>query len=121
MFRPSFHDATAIAVALLLAGPAWAGASDDPPPAAAEAAASFGTPVTAGQLDGARGGSGGIASDTALTGTVSNNSAHQVVTGANTISESSFAGATGIPIVIQNTGANVLIQNATVINLQFAQ
>jgi hypothetical protein len=25
----------------------------------------------------------------------------------------------GIPVVIQNSGANVLIQNATIVNLQF--
>jgi hypothetical protein len=30
----------------------------------------------------------------------------------------SFANMSGIPIVVQNSGANVLIQNATVINLQ---
>lgn len=108
MSRFSFPDAIAIAGAMVLAGPAWAG--DD---------SAFGTPVPAARLEGARGGA--IASDTALGGTVGANNASQVVTGANTISTGSFAGASGIPIVIQNTGANVLIQNATVINLQFAE
>ncbi len=50
-------------------------------------------------------------------GTVENNSATNVVTGSNTIS-ASFAGATGVPMVIQNTGNNVLIQNATIVNVQ---
>jgi hypothetical protein len=50
-------------------------------------------------------------------GTVQNNSAMNVVTGNNAIS-SSFAGANGIPMVIQNTGNNVLIQNATIVNVQ---
>jgi hypothetical protein len=50
-------------------------------------------------------------------GTVENNSATNVVTGNNTIS-ASFAGATGVPMVIQNTGNNVLIQNATIVNVQ---
>jgi hypothetical protein len=50
-------------------------------------------------------------------GTVENNSATNVVTGNNTIS-SSFAGAAGVPMVIQNTGNNVLIQNATIVNVQ---
>jgi hypothetical protein len=50
-------------------------------------------------------------------GTVENNSATNVVTGNNTIS-TSFAGATGLPMVIQNTGNNVLIQNATIVNVQ---
>lgn len=109
MFQHSFRNARAIASALLLlAGPVWAGDG-------------FGTPVSAERLAEARGGSSNIASDTTLSGTVSANSASHVITGANTIDASSFAGATGIPIVIQNTGANVLIQNATVINLQFTQ
>jgi hypothetical protein len=49
-------------------------------------------------------------------GSVDNNSATNVITGTNTIS-SSFAGAAGIPLVIQNTGNNVLIQNATIVNV----
>jgi hypothetical protein len=40
------------------------------------------------------------------------------MTGANTIDAGSFANMSGIPVVIQNSGANVLIQNATIINLQ---
>jgi hypothetical protein len=36
----------------------------------------------------------------------------------NVISGGSFANSSGLPVVIQNSGANVLIQNATVINLQ---
>jgi hypothetical protein len=34
------------------------------------------------------------------------------------IDAGSFANMSGIPVVIQNTGANVLIQNSTVVNLQ---
>lgn len=78
----------------------------------------FGAPAGALLLDDARGGDGGIASDTSLSGTVSGNAAHHVVTGSNIIQSGSFANASGVPIVIQNSGANVLIQNATVINLQ---
>ncbi len=78
----------------------------------------LGVAATASVLEGARGGTGGDASAD-LRGTVTGNSATSVATGSNTIQPSSFAGASGIPIVIQNTGANVLIQNATVINLQF--
>lgn len=79
-------------------------------------------PATLEQL---RGGSGAvadattnIASDTQLRGTTDNNNATNVVTGNNMI-QSSFTSAAGIPVVIQNSGANVLIQNATVVNLQF--
>lgn len=78
----------------------------------------FGLPAAPGQLERERGGSDAIVTNAALSGAVTGNSATQVVTGGNTIQASSFAGASGIPIVIQNTGANVLIQNATVINLQ---
>jgi hypothetical protein len=42
-----------------------------------------------------------------------------VLTGNNTITEGSFSNASGLPMVIQNTGANVLIQNATIVNIQF--
>ena len=47
------------------------------------------------------------------------NSAVNVVTGANIVTEGSFSNASGLPMVIQNSGANVLIQNATIINVQF--
>lgn len=50
-------------------------------------------------------------------GSVDHNVATNVVTGNNSIS-ASFAGAMGLPIVIQNSGNNVLIQNATIVNVQ---
>ena len=48
-----------------------------------------------------------------------NNAATNVLTGQNVITEGSFANASGFPMVIQNTGSNVLIQNATIIHIQF--
>lgn len=51
-------------------------------------------------------------------GTVTGNVASQLNTGSNTISESAFSNTNGIPIVIQNSGNNVLIQNSTILNLQ---
>ncbi|WP_426702903.1 hypothetical protein ACPPVV_07880 [Rhodanobacter sp. Col0626] len=54
-----------------------------------------------------------------LNGTVTDNSADQVMTGSNAINSGSFNGAAGLPMVIQNTGNNVLIQNATIVNVQF--
>ena len=83
-----------------------------------QATGEFGVAARAARLDETRGGDGAIASDTRLSGTVTGNSATHVATGANIIQSGSFANASGVPIVIQNTGANVLIQNATVINLQ---
>lgn len=62
-----------------------------------------------------------IQQNTNLTGTVSENSADHVVTGDNVITGGSVAGATGFPTIIQNSGNNVLIQNATVLNVEFKQ
>ena len=69
-------------------------------------------------LERARGGDVRTLIDTRFTGTVNGNSATNVSTGWNIIEGGSFANMSGIPIVIQNSGANVLIQSATVINLQ---
>ncbi|MGB9989494.1 hypothetical protein [Pseudoduganella rhizocola] len=70
------------------------------------------------QLEAQRGGTDRPWSDMKLGGTVSGNSATNVVTGANLISDGAFANANGLPMVIQNSGANVLIQNATIVNIQ---
>lgn len=37
-------------------------------------------------------------------------------TGNNTISDNAFSGASGFATVIQNSGNNVIIQNATIVN-----
>jgi len=71
------------------------------------------------RLDHERGKADTVWNDTKLTGDVANNNATNVNTGSNSIDSGSFANMSGIPVVIQNSGANVLIQNATVINLQF--
>lgn len=70
------------------------------------------------KLEQMRGGSETPWSDMKLAGTVANNSAVNVVTGANIVTDSAFSNASGLPMVIQNSGANVLIQNATIINVQ---
>lgn len=79
---------------------------------------SFGVAMTNEQLDERRGGDA-LVGQNFLTGTVANDVATKVVTGSNTISDGSFASSSGLPTVIQNTGANVLIQNATVLNVRF--
>ena len=80
---------------------------------------SFGEPVSSSQLENFRGGFDLIKNDMQLNGTVANNAATNVLTGQNVITEGSFANASGFPMVIQNTGSNVLIQNATIIHIQF--
>ncbi len=79
----------------------------------------FGAVAADDLLERARGGTDVTTITTRLTGAVSGNSATDVITGANIIQGGSFANMSGIPIVIQNSGANVLIQNATTIQLQF--
>jgi len=79
---------------------------------------SFGVAMTDQQLDERRGGDA-LVGQNFLNGTLSDNVANKVSTGSNTISDGSFASSSGLPTVIQNTGANVLIQNATVLNVRF--
>lgn len=52
-------------------------------------------------------------------GQLHNNDAVSNVTGSNFVTDGSFSGMSGFSTVIQNSGNNVLIQNATVLNLQF--
>ncbi|VXB66013.1 hypothetical protein [Massilia sp. 9I] len=59
-----------------------------------------------------------VHTEAVLGGTVGNNTAVNTVSGNNVIDQGSFANAQGLPMVIQNSGSNVLIQNATVINLR---
>jgi len=78
----------------------------------------FGVAMSVEQLDAHRGGDALIGQNY-LTGSVSDNIASRVSTGSNAITDGSFANSSGLPTVIQNTGANVLIQNATVLNVRF--
>jgi len=78
----------------------------------------FSSPVALASLEQQRGGAQGMSNDVKLSGTTAGNSASQVVTGTNDISAGAFANMSGLPVVIQNSGANVLIQNAVTVNLQ---
>jgi len=75
-------------------------------------------PLATDVLAGKRAGSDTVSNNMDVAGSVSGNAAINVVTGANAISGASFANAAGLPVAIQNSGANVLIQNATIINVQ---
>ncbi|MGF6756066.1 hypothetical protein [Paraburkholderia sp. GAS42] len=81
---------------------------------------SFGVAMSNDQLAERRGGDVQVGKNT-LNGSVSDNTAYKVSTGSNAITQGSFAGANGLSSVIQNTGANVLIQNATVLNVRFGE
>lgn len=101
-----------------LAAPVAAQTSTATPAAASAARAGFAQPLTAARLAQYRGGTQIVHNDMTLNGTTSNNLAQDVSTGSNAISAGAFANMSGIPVVIQNTGANVLIQNALILHLQ---
>jgi hypothetical protein len=72
-----------------------------------------------GDLDRYRGGTDVVIENTNATdGAVHGNDAHHLVTGTNVIDGGSFAGASGISTVVQNSGNNVLIQSPIIVNLQ---
>lgn len=66
-----------------------------------------------------RGGAEVVVNNQALDGLVRDNQAYNLTTGGNLISEGAFAGSSGLSTVIQNSGNNVLIQNSTILNVQF--
>lgn len=110
---PAHHDALQVPCP----EPASAGQESPPGPAAGEIAG-FGLAAAPSQLEDARGGTDTTTNTMNVNGTVGGNTATNVVTGTNTISAGAFTDAAGIPMVIQNTGSNVLIQNATIINVR---
>lgn len=87
--------------------------------AAAPAVTGIGTPVSAESLQSMRGGDDTTTNTVDIHGGVDGNSADNTVSGNNIIRDGSFANASGISTVIQNSGSNVLIQNGTVVNVQF--
>jgi hypothetical protein len=90
-----------------------------PDPGGAPAVAGIGVPVTAESLQSMRGGDSTTNNNVDIRGGVDGNSADNIVSGDNVIQGGSFANASGISTVIQNSGSNVLIQNGTVVNVQF--
>jgi len=83
--------------------------------------AAFGSAVDPGALSDMRGGAEQVVdNDILVNGRVEDAIADDVLTGSNSVTAGSFANASGISTVIQNTGANVLIQNAMIVNVKFA-
>ena len=74
-------------------------------------------PVTDERLAALHAGTDTVSNDMRVNGTVSGNTTTEVVSGVNTISSGAFSNASGLPVAIQNSGSNVLIQNATIINI----
>lgn len=78
----------------------------------------FAKPVDAETLSTLRGGREVTHNDMRLDGITAGNVADHVATGANTIAGGAFSGMSGLPLVVQNSGANVLIQNAVIVNVK---
>jgi hypothetical protein len=78
----------------------------------------LGEPVAVASLSELRGGTDVTTNDMRLDGATTGNTATSVQTGQNIITDGALTNLTGIPVVIQNTGANVLIQNALIVNVQ---
>ncbi|MEO8407111.1 MAG: hypothetical protein ABI476_01610 [Oxalobacteraceae bacterium] len=79
----------------------------------------MGPALSADRLDGYRGGTETVINDMTLSGTVARNSATDVSSGNNILTGAAFANTSGFATAIQNSGSNVLIQNATIVNVQF--
>jgi len=78
----------------------------------------FMQPVSSDRLSSYRGGASITNSEMTLSGLTAGNTAVNVVSGTNWIGSGAFANMSGLPLVVQNSGANVLIQNAVILNLQ---
>jgi hypothetical protein len=77
----------------------------------------LGEVVADAALEENRGGQAVQISTNNLNATLYENQAVANITGANFVGGGAFAGATGFPTIVQNSGNNVIIQNATVVNL----
>lgn len=89
------------------------------PATAPVAIAAMGPALSTEQLDGYRGGADTVLNDMTLSGTVAHNSTINVASGNNILTGAAFANTSGFATAIQNSGSNVLIQNATIVNVQF--
>ena len=115
MNRAAAALAVSVGVAMLsLCAPA---ASAEPGAARGQAPSrAFPPPLSPKALAQQRGGSDG-AGLASLQGSVSDARAVNVATGGNVIGGGALSGASGVPVVIQNSGNNVLIQSATIVNV----
>ena len=113
-------------VAVLVPGPASAADEDDAPlasnasarqPVSAPAWA-VGKVVDERELAEQRGGADLHLNENNASAIVRDNVATNLSTGNNSINGDSFSGMSGVPMVVQNSGNNVVIQNSTILNLQ---
>ncbi|MCV2218395.1 hypothetical protein [Thauera sp. Sel9] len=108
--------ALGIALAFSCSAPDSAHASE--PEGSPASLTGFGRIIDTEVLDTQRGGSDVHLSEIHASGAVSEVQAYDLVTGHNIVSDNALAGAAGLPMVIQNSGNGVLIQNAVILNVQ---
>jgi hypothetical protein len=88
------------------------------PGIAADSVTAFGRVADPAVLAEQRGGSEQVFNMISVEGAVHGNSATNTISGPNTITNGSFARANGMATAIQNSGNNVLIQNATILRIE---
>jgi hypothetical protein len=98
-------------------------ATGDPSPVELQvpfkAVSELGRTVDPERLADLRGGDASTENLVDVDGSVEGNTANRIVSGSNAISDGAFGNASGINTVIQNTGTNVLIQNAMIVTVDF--
>jgi hypothetical protein len=102
-----------IALAIVMSAPAYATEAGAP-----EAEQGFGVTLSNQELDSERGRNTLTIIEKDMDAGLHDNAAIANVTGSNFIAGDALNNATGIPMVVQNTGNNVIIQNSTILNLQ---
>ncbi len=132
MFRGSKELLGAVAI-MLMSGPAWtaenadvgSALASDVTPASAEQAqpanakiVDFGTPMAPEALDQHRAGESKFQLNLMdVKASLEDNQAINTLNGSNFITGDAFAHASGLPVAVQNSGNNVIIQNAFILNL----
>lgn len=80
--------------------------------------AALGTPVSEATLSEYRGAQNTTFNLQNTEAQLNDTTATHNISGTNQISGGAFAGSNGLPTVIQNSGNNVVIQNATIVNVK---
>lgn len=109
----------------LLADIALADKNNDLPPPAPDEIAEFGTPVSDNFLSSLSGGQNMqidnidmLLNNMNVKSSLADNILYSTTTGANIISDDAFSSASGISTVIQNSGNQVIINSAMILNLR---
>ena len=78
----------------------------------------LGAAMTPKALAAQRGGQSVTINTNELDGKLHDNKAINTISGSNYITQDAFSHSTGLPVAIQNSGNNVLIQNSLILNLE---